>query len=705
MGFNQIKKKEVKLENNLKTPWLVLYLARYNNEGNYNTFTGSFKDQPTEIVPDYTLDSLSDYKYYTYSASDGHSGKQYVYADFDNAQFGACYQDEAELGEYGFVFMATVSRNGFVARGDNGQAVNLADGKEYPILKAGRTFETKKQWFSDFLGFLNSGNSDVGGLPINSYTSNPKTIGNYWPGVSNVGTLKGDNLLRAENNKLIKVGNDYYRITYTTRDLPAHNMGSYAIPKGSSLSDEMWGSIFLDNATEGNIKTLTWNEEREYYLLLETTYKGASLTIEKIDASGTPINYNITYNNSFTRDATYEILAAPLYDTVFVNVPISSGSSTVYIDTRTNGDIARQWFQDIINKYHASNFAYDLQLVPYCPIDSSNLETMSPDSVVWCTRTPAGSTIQYLTFALKLASSSFSQIITRTDIPMRDDLKLSNELDLYRLVSPNGVGEYEWSPAKNGGSVSRFEVDCTLIPYEPYIKVNPSFANLYGSDFDDYRGLICGGDFSLPIISSEWETYKLNNKYYQAIFDRGIEHQEFNNKYQRIGDITNAVVGSMQGAATGALAGSMFGPIGTAVGAVGAVAGGAMSAGAGIADVVVNDKLRKENIQYQKDQFGFELGTIKARSQSLTRTTAYNINNKYFPYVEYYTCTPTEERALEAKMKYNGMTIGVVDTLSKYMNPGEYTYIQGSLIEIDIPEDYHFASEIDNVLRGGIRIV
>lgn len=272
------------------------------------------------------------------------------------------------------------------------------------------------------------------------------------------------------------------------------------------------------------------------------------------------------------------------------------------------------------------------------------------------------------------------------------------------MVSPNGVGEYEWSPAKNGGTINQFEVDCTLIPFNPYIKINPKFNKtfLYGDDWDDYRGLICSGEFSLPIVNDDWTNYQLNNKYYQAIFDRNIEHQEFNNKYQLASDIVGAATGAAGGATTGAAMGSVVPGIGTAIGAA---VGGLAGAAGGIADVVINDKLRKESIQYQKDQFGFELGTIKARSQSLTRSTSFNANNKYFPYVEYYTCTETEEKALKNKFKYNGMTIGVIGKLNDYINPDEdFTYVQGTVIEIDLPGDYHIASKVDEELRGGFRI-
>ena len=200
----------------------------------------------------------------------------------------------------------------------------------------------------------------------------------------------------------------------------------------------------------------------------------------------------------------------------------------------------------------------------------------------------------------------------------------------------------------------------------------------------------------MPIVSSEWETYQLQNKYYQDIFNRQIAHQEYNNKFALAGDILGATTGAVSSGIEGLRLGG---------GAVGAAVGAGIGIIAGTADVVTNQMLRNEEIRYQKDQFGFQLGTIKARAQSLTRTTSFNQNNKYFPYIEYYSCTPVEEEALKKKMEYNGMTVGVIGKIADYLSPTYvYTYVQAELIEIDIPDDYQMVEEIARRLRGGIRI-
>lgn len=82
--------------------------------------------------------------------------------------------------------------------------------------------------------------------------------------------------------------------------------------------------------------------------------------------------------------------------------------------------------------------------------------------------------------------------------------KLANECDVVRLVSQNYSAIFEFSPAKSGG-VDGFLADCTYKPWSPYIHILPKLKGLYGDNFvaiDDARGLICGGDMSLPQLSN-----------------------------------------------------------------------------------------------------------------------------------------------------------------------------------------------------------
>jgi hypothetical protein len=138
--------------------------------------------------------------------------------------------------------------------------------------------------------------------------------------------------------------------------------------------------------------------------------------------------------------------------------------------------------------------------------------------------------------------------------------------------------------------------------------------------------------------------------------------------------------------------------------AIGAVAGGVASLGGGIADLSTNQALRNEALDYAKDMYGYRLGNIQATPLSLTKVSSFDINNKIYPFVEYYTCTPVEKNALRNKIKYNGMTVMRIDTLNNFIS-NEESYVKGKLIRIeDTIEDYHIVNELGREVNLGFFI-
>lgn len=671
MGFNQIKSGEYLLENKLKSPWVVLYLSRYHTEENsdelqFNEFKGRFYNNPSIVDTTYSFEKWNEYTY-----NQWFSLSYYTYILDEDLIFLAEYRTDddpytvkcAEIG-YNY-FNSTTQKYGY-------PRIYTGFDKNIPILPAGFEFnlDASMEW-GVMAGEYSQGKEMRGNIPVNSYF--PVRINNsdhYY-----VGYESGYNTLKGEAGKTIEV-KEWDTIYQFQMDYDENYLGKFvkgAINETSSLGDLM-KSIFFRNVE------LSSSAELNLFVIgiLSKPYLHPRRHAVNLP-NQVGISYSITYDTAITRDAPYEIIAAPLY-----NITFTDGTEEIY----HQGEIILQMFQQIMQKYYEAGFAYDLQIVPYVPIDDFNINEKNYEII------KAANTTYGVYF--KLDQSTFSLNVKVNNIPLRNDYKLSNELDLYRLVSPNGVGEYEFSPSKNGGSINKFEIDCSLIPFNPYIKINPSFTGLYGADYDDYRGLICGGDYSLPIVSNAWETYQLQNKYYQDIFNRQISHQEYNNKFALASDIIGATTGAVSAGVEGLRLGGGVG---------GAAVGAGLGVIAGTADVVTNQMLRNEEIRYQKDQYGFQLGTIKARADSLTRTTSFNQNNKYFPYIEYYTCTPVEEEALKKKMEYNGMTVGVIGKISDYLSPTyEYTYVQAELIEIDIPDDYQMVEEIARRLRGGIRI-
>ena len=269
--------------------------------------------------------------------------------------------------------------------------------------------------------------------------------------------------------------------------------------------------------------------------------------------------------------------------------------------------------------------------------------------------------------------------------------KVQNQCDKWRLCSPNYNGVFEFNAAKNNG-VEYFNVDCTYRPYNPYIHVNPNFSELYGNDFDDARGLICSGAFSMPACTEKWLEYEAQNKNYQQSFDRSIQHLEIEQKYQRVNQIAGIVAGVGGGALSG---GAMTGS------AAGAVGGATLSAGAGIIDFVMSEKLRSEQIRYNKDQFAYNLENIKAIPNSLAKISAFNKNNKIFPFLEYYSCTDIEREAFRNILTYDGMTVNRIGRIIDFLSGDGLQYIRARLIRCDIHDDLHIVDVIASEMEKG----
>ena len=295
-------------------------------------------------------------------------------------------------------------------------------------------------------------------------------------------------------------------------------------------------------------------------------------------------------------------------------------------------------------------------------------------------------------------NNSFS-VALDYNLTLKESMKIDSQTDLYRLVSPNYQGSFDFNVAKNGGAVNGFIANCTYKPYTPYIKVSPNFSWLYGSNYGDCRGLICGGDFSIGFLQDAWENYQLNNKNYQNIFNREIQNLDVNQSIQRtqqyISGGLNIVRDTIAGGVGGGLAtGSPYGAI------AGAVVGGAGSGIGYAADMNLMERSLQEQRQFSIDKFRMQLGNIQALPYTLTKVGAFNINSKVFPFLEYYTCSEQEKEALKMKIQYEGMTVGIVDILGNYMSGG---YVQADLIRNEsIIEDSHLLDDIYIELTKGV---
>lgn len=328
------------------------------------------------------------------------------------------------------------------------------------------------------------------------------------------------------------------------------------------------------------------------------------------------------------------------------------------------------------------------------------------DVTVWWTYKEQGTVNK--TVVLYPRRASFSTEINQS-LTLKDEMKIEANCNNYRLVSPNYQGSFDFNVAKNGGNVEKFFAKCTYKPYTPYIRVVPQFAGLYSTNFPkECRGLICGGDFSIGIVSDKWEEYQLQNKNYQNIFNREIQSLDISQEIARekmlLGSGLAIGAATIAGGKKGAAYGSAAGPYG-AVG--GAIIGGALgAAGAGIlasANANLAERQMIEQRQLMIDKYNLQLGNIQALPYTLTKVGAFDTDSMIWPFLEYYTCTPEEKQALRMKIQYEGMTLGIVDNLENYMILGSGNYLQADLIRNEeISEDSHTVEDIYNELTKGV---
>ncbi len=280
--------------------------------------------------------------------------------------------------------------------------------------------------------------------------------------------------------------------------------------------------------------------------------------------------------------------------------------------------------------------------------------------------------------------------------------KIKSQTEFIRLVSPTGQSIYEMNPSKNGG-LSILNITGTLKPYNTYYKITPNFGFIYGQNFDkDPRGLIIQDNFSMTQISDAWTQYQLQNKNYQEIFNRQLQSLDIQQGIARQEAPIKAISGAISGGASGAVTGFMgtgspYGAIaGAAVGLTAGTVGGAL-------DLANMDKRLKDQRDLTIQNFAYTLGNVQARPDTITKTDTFNIDSKLMPYVEFYTCSDVERKALEDKIAYDGMTVMRIGTLEEFQTNGGFfkgQYIKN--LNNSFNGDNHMLESINTELMKGV---
>lgn len=676
MGFNQIKTNEYLLKDRTRIPWIVGYVARDRSQ----PITISVPEDNAKI--DYSYTSLDDYQYNTYATS---SFKGYLRDTVYQVQTRDYATSSSDRWDFSW--------------GYTGERKN-------PLIYTGSLLSTGVNKYSSTTTTMYYRQNYI------AYQMEPtaimlnledaaKSLSTDWSAyainsIANTHSVAETETFLNENGKIIQIGTKYYQIRVVKVNTDSNNKFEFKVPFNSNL-----GLLFQSVMNSYDY----WESTSTTAFYLQGRSDFYQIYYDEIELSA----YNVTIPTT-----TVHLTDAP-YDMFTIPYPSVDGVFYYATDSGTN----RVYPKNVLKFVQAlqvnlGSQLYDLQLLPYCPLQQyinysstyynyldftntseTRFQKIGTNGVIaWCDES---------SFDINIEPYSDFYSTYTVPTPSNDaiEFKVEHECDFYRMVSPNYNGTFEIKSTSNDG-LTNFTATCAYKPFTPYIKVSPQFNRLYGQNFDDARGLILGGDFSLPAVSDAWIEYQIQNKNYQVMFDRQIENMEFNNnlslRQKQISGAMSAAAMGVTGGIMGAQAGGIYGAI------AGAATGSILSGVGAVADIDILKKQQAETLDYTKDQFGYNLGNIAARPQSLTKVSSFNPNNKIFPILEYYTCTEEEKEALRNKIKYNGMTVMAIGTVADYqlLQP---SYIKARLIRLEtINADYHEALALAEEMNKGVFI-
>ena len=659
ISTNQIKQNEYLLKDESECGWLVGYIDKNYQADPQEGITG---------IVDITVNTVADYEVASLSAAETAIGASkntsYKKYDYDNFKF------EMKIEHTSSSLVATYTYEGGVWKYTGVNRNTHTDFKTAQSINNVLTYLNANVLYTVLNGALNSQ------FPPN--------------------TTQYNNIYNNQNKIVdVNTGADtgYYRIDASLLTHPTY----YDVTNTTALTN-------LNNALSslshtGSIKFLRCNgpELLAYYDFVESAFG----------------RYYVDFSSSARRlhcKEAFDMFCIP-YKTTYIRNSLSSDPiwSNAFKQSQESALTIAQGIAQALGSH-----LYDLQLLPYCPmtgieyVSETIIDVNSSDSKRYAIVYGTDQGTDPKAIVLWCTSNKGSFIINK-NFTMYNK-KMQNQCELYRLSSPNYNGQFDFNVARNNG-VAQFKVDYTYLPIQPYIHVIPMFnsSGIYSNgDFNDARGLICGGDFSISYVGDKWVEYKNQNKNYSNIFDRETQQLELQRDVQKTQQITGAVIGGLGSTAgSAAQAGMIFGPAGAAV--AGGLAAGAKIAG-GIVDYQMQEKLYQENMSARKDIFNMQLENIQAMPLSLTKVTAITYNNKIWPFIEEYDCTEEERVAIANYIRSNGMSIGIYGRLSNYVdNEWSYEgiedrgYFKANIVKIDgIEDDTHLLNAINIELNKGV---
>ena len=673
MSFNQIKKDEIPLYDISGSPWIVAYLST-------NKPTNAVNWLPSNVKADVEVTSLDKWDYTV-------ENEYNVYQDGTGAYHAWTFNS-------GWAYLMEFSWS------NNGSQPTYSNPNDIGIYKKDQLSHDTSLSVNSPLGDINRfysiARAGLQNLISNTTGSTDNKIKSWYESnITGNGLLEnvGKTIKETSTGKVYRIGVSYGNIETISNDIAV----------GTNPYNDLQGIVNKVEEIQGTGNNASYT----------ITYKAQKIRpVFSELAQNDAISIPFSDSGVALKDAPYYMVAMPIDGTVRF---AAGDKGTFEVESDVTYGLAQQMGRVLGSEL------YDIQLLSYCPVTNVvyrqnqqpiiDVRTLNNNSDYVIITDEAGNKKSVMFYCTE---SSFSSTVYLTDeqqaridniVSKSYDYKVQNECDKWRLCAPGYTNTYEFSMAKNGG-FKGFNIQCTYKPFNPLIAINPVYGGLYGQTFNkEQRGLILSGDFSMPRVTDAWVQYQLNNKNYEDIFNRQMVNMDVQQGIQRQEAIWGMVAGSISGGVSGGVSGSIIGgPLGAGVGAT---VGAGASLAAGIADLSNMKRLQSEQKSYATDMYNYNLGNIKATPNTLTKTSAFTILNKLVPFLEYYTCTDDEKQAFINKLSYNGMSIGVIGTVGRYIDNiyNNHKYIQGSIIHIDIDnEDAHMRNAINDELMRGVRI-
>ena len=298
--------------------------------------------------------------------------------------------------------------------------------------------------------------------------------------------------LKSYRGQVLSYGGNYYDLDFSNDEITNHS--EIVISKGeNTYFDNLITNAISD--AQGLEQEIEQYDGWEIYVNYQITNAHINLK-SKGTAS---FKASITTAHNTLEDAPYSMFVIP-YGNITQTVYPDPAISIKYPSKNQVLKIASQLAIAL------GDSLLDIQLLPYMPQSREFLQLGNGQQIInLFHKTNHKDYEAILDGSNNYAGAILFPTISNFNLSLRYPLKIEHSMKIdsqccfYRLCSPNYNGVFEFNLAKDGGEILYFYADCTYKPHNPFIRITPQFSFLYGLNYKDGRGLICGGDFSLPI--------------------------------------------------------------------------------------------------------------------------------------------------------------------------------------------------------------